>query len=80
MAGKRLVDRIVRNLEHHVVKARAVIGIADVHAGPLADRVEALEDLDRVGAIFVLIGVGCHSPDIGILRPEVTRARVCAHA
>ena len=50
MAGERLVDRIVRDLEHHVVKARAVVGVADVHAGPLAHRVEALEDLDAVGA------------------------------
>ena len=51
MAGERLVDRIVRNLEHHVVKARAVVGVADVHAGALAHRIEALEDLDAVGAI-----------------------------
>ena len=51
MAGERLVDRIVRDLEHHVVEARAVVGVADVHAGPLAHRVEALEDLDAVGAI-----------------------------
>ena len=85
MAGQRLVDGIVRNLEHHVVEARAVIGVADVHAGPLAHRVEALEDLDALGAIIiavggVLFGVGCHSPDIGIYAPEVTRVRVCVRA
>ena len=79
MAGERLVDRIVRDLEHHVVEARAVVGVADVHAGALAHRVEALEDLDAVGAIFVLVGVGCHSPDIGICARK-SRARACAHA
>jgi hypothetical protein len=47
MPGQRLVDRVVGNLEHHVVQARPVVGIADVHPRPLADRVEALEDLDR---------------------------------
>jgi hypothetical protein len=65
MAGKRLVDRIVRNLEHHVVQARAVVGVADVHAGALAHRIEAFEDLDALGAIFILIGIGCHKPQIG---------------
>ncbi len=74
--GERLVDRVVRDLEHHVVKARAVIGVADVHAGPFAHRVEALEDLDLVGAIFVLVGVGCHSPDIGIFGRK-SRAHAC---
>jgi hypothetical protein len=56
MPGQRFVDRIVRNLEHHVVEARSVVGVADIHAGPLAHRVEALEDLDRVGAIGVCVG------------------------
>ena len=32
MAGQRLVDRIVGDLEHHVVEARAVVGVADIHA------------------------------------------------
>ena len=32
MPRQRLVDRIVRNLEHHVVQARSVVGVADVHA------------------------------------------------
>ena len=81
MAGKRLVDRIVRDLEHHVVEARAVVGVADVHAGALAHRVEALEDLDAFGVIDALVrgiavGVGCHSPDIGIYgRKSRARAR-----
>jgi len=35
-AGERLVDRVVHHLEHHVMQARAIGGIADVHAGALA--------------------------------------------
>jgi hypothetical protein len=46
MAGKRLVDGVVDDLVDHVVQARAVVGVADVHAGPLAHGVEALEDPD----------------------------------
>ena len=58
MAGQRLVDGVVDHLVDHVVEARAVVGVADIHARPLADRVEALQDLDRFGAIFGLRG-GC---------------------
>jgi len=56
MTGEGLVDRIVRYLEHHMVQAAAIIGVTDIHAGPLADRVQALENLDRIRAIFILIG------------------------
>ena len=56
MAGQRLVDRIVGDLEHHVVEARAVVGVADIHSGPLADRVEAFQHLDGIGAVAVFIG------------------------
>ena len=66
MACERFVDGIVRDLEHHVVKARSVVGIADIHARPLAHRVEALEHLDAVRVIVVLIGIFCHVIDIGI--------------
>ena len=54
MAGKRLVDGVVDGLVDHVMEARAVVGVADIHAGALADRVEALEDLDRLGAVFAV--------------------------
>ncbi len=46
-AGEALVDRVVDDLVDHVMQARAVIGVADIHAGALADRVEALQHLDR---------------------------------
>ena len=41
MAGERFVDSVVDDLEHHVVQAGAIVGVADVHSGPLTDRVEA---------------------------------------
>ena len=47
VAGERLVDGVVDDLVDHVVQAGAVVGVADIHAGPLAHGVEALEDLDR---------------------------------
>ena len=47
MAGERLVDGVVHHLIDHVVQARAVIGVADVHAGALAHGVQSLQDLDR---------------------------------
>jgi hypothetical protein len=51
MAAERLVDRIVDDLVDHVMQARSIVGIADVHARPFAHRVEAAKDLDGVGAI-----------------------------
>ena len=60
MPRQRFVDRIVADLEHHMVEAGAVVGVANVHAGAFAHRVEALEDLDAFGAIFILVGIGSH--------------------
>jgi hypothetical protein len=51
VAGERLVDRVVDDLEHQVVQAGAVGGVADVHARALAHRLQALEDLDRALAV-----------------------------
>ena len=44
-AGERLVDGVVDDLVDEVVQAHHA-GRADVHAGALADRLEALEDGD----------------------------------
>ena len=49
--GHRLVDRVVDDLEHHVMQARAVIGVADVHARPLPDGVQAFQHLDCTGVV-----------------------------
>ena len=53
-ARERLVDRVVDHLVHHVVQARTIVGVADIHAGPLADGIEAFENLDGSGIV-----VGC---------------------
>ena len=52
VAGQRLVDRVVDDLVDHVVQARAVVGVADIHARPLADGIQPLQNLDGIGAVF----------------------------
>ena len=42
VAGERFVDRVVDDLENHVVETGAVIGVADVHSGTFSDGFEAL--------------------------------------
>ncbi|MND69968.1 hypothetical protein D3C80_614640 [compost metagenome] len=36
VAGECLVDRVIDHLEHHVVQAATIIGVANVHTGTLA--------------------------------------------
>jgi hypothetical protein len=50
-AGHRLVDGVVDDLPDQVMKT-AFARRADVHARPLADRFEPLEDLDRIRAVL----------------------------
>ena len=52
VSRQRLVDGVVDHLIDHVVQARAVVGVADIHARPLAHGVQALEHLDGVGAVL----------------------------
>src|SRR5690606_29503752 len=54
VAGQRFVDGVIHHLEHHVVQAGAVIGVADVHAGAFAHRIKALQYLDIGGVVGVL--------------------------
>jgi hypothetical protein len=54
VARQRFVDRVVDDLEHEVVQARAVRGVADVHAGAFAHRFQAFQNLD--GAFAVAFG------------------------
>ncbi len=56
VAGQRLVDGVVHDLIDHVMQARAVVGVADVHAGAFAHRIQALENLDGFRAIGGLFG------------------------
>jgi len=41
VTGQRFVDGVVDDLENHVVQTGAIVGVADVHPGPLANGVEA---------------------------------------
>ena len=50
--GQGLVDGVVHDFVNEVVEAFRT-GAADVHGGPLADRLQALEDLDALCRIFV---------------------------
>jgi hypothetical protein len=62
VARQRLVDAVVDDLVDHVVQARAVIGVADIHAGPLAYSLQALENLDGIRAVFAgRRSVFCHA-------------------
>ena len=54
-ARHHLVDRVVDALVDEVVE-RVEAGSAHVHAWSLADRLEALEDLDRLGGVGVAAG------------------------
>jgi hypothetical protein len=58
-ARQRLVDRIVDDLVDHVVQAGAVVGVADIHAGALANGIEAAQHLDRIGIVLFAIAGGC---------------------
>ena len=42
-SGLRLVHRVVDDLECHVMQAGAIVGVADIHAGPSPDGVQAAQ-------------------------------------
>ena len=52
VACQRFVDGVVDDFEHHVVQTGAVMDVADVHAGPLADRLQAFQGGDAVGVVI----------------------------
>jgi len=61
VAGQSLVDRVVDHLIDHVVQAGTVIGVADIHARPLAHGIEAFQNPDRFRAILDgdwMLGIG----------------------
>ena len=58
VAGHRLVDRVVDDLEDQVMES-ADARVADEHPGALADGIEALEDLDFPGAVIRRSFPGC---------------------
>ena len=73
VAGERLVDRVVDDLPDQVVQA-ALAGGPDVHAGSLADRLEALEDLDGGGVVLDPEG-WCAGGCVGWSRRGLRRSR-----
>ena len=52
VACQSLVNAVVHHFVDHVVQARPIIGVADIHAGAFADRLQPLENLDGIGAVF----------------------------
>jgi hypothetical protein len=57
VAGQGLVHGVVHDLVDQVVQA-ALAGGADVHAGALADRLEAFQDADRAGVVVAVVDLG----------------------
>ena len=51
IASQRLVDGIVDHLVDHVMEARPIIGVADIHPRTLAHRIQTAQHLDLIGAI-----------------------------
>jgi hypothetical protein len=82
VAGERFVDGVVDDLIDHVMQAGTVIGVADIHARPLAHGIEAFQNPDRFRAVFdgngklrfgrCLPGRFCH------VRPSRTSRISCA--
>ena len=72
VAGEGLIDGVVDDLVDEVVQA-ALARAADVHARAHADGLEALEDLDLLGAV-----VGLDSRDLGarLIRVNLDARRV----
>jgi hypothetical protein len=50
-AGERLVDGIIHDFVNEVMQA-PLTGVADVHSGALANRVEAFKDLNIIGTVM----------------------------
>ena len=57
LAGERLVDGVVHHLVDQVMEA-ALPGGADVHAGPLANRLEALQNGDVLSGVRAVAAPG----------------------
>ena len=55
MTGQRLINSVIDDLINHMVQARAVVGVADIHPGALAHGLQALENLNGIGPVFFRI-------------------------
>jgi hypothetical protein len=61
VTGKRLIHRVVDDLGEQVMQ-RPLIGAADVHSGPAANRLEAFQYLDVAGRVAGLGAAGALGP------------------
>ncbi len=52
MSCQRFVDRIVHDLVDHMMQAGAVIRVADIHAGALANGIQTFQNTNGIRAIF----------------------------
>ncbi len=76
IARHRLVDRVVDHFPDQVMETLQAGG-PDVHARTLADRIEALEDLDVLGAVAALrLVAGCWFGVSGHAVPQITSGSV----
>ena len=57
MSRQGLIDAVINQLKDHMVQARAIVGVADVHSGPLPDRVQALQNFNT-GRIVIFCNRG----------------------
>ena len=55
VARDGLVHRVVEHLGHEMVQG-ALVGAADIHGGPLADGLQALQHLDVAGGVGSILG------------------------
>ncbi len=53
MSGQGFVDGVIDHLEHHVMQSSAVMNIADVHAGSLADGFQTAQYGDAAGIVLI---------------------------
>ena len=54
ISGQRFINGVIHDFADHMMQPRAVIGITNIHARALANRIEAFEDLDRIRAIIAV--------------------------
>ena len=66
--GEMFVDRVVEDLENQVMQT-TLIGVADKHARPFADRFQALQLIDLGGVVFL----GCADTGRAIARQFLDR-------
>ena len=56
MASQSFINRVIQYLEHHVMQARAILGIADIHTRAFTNGFESFEDTNTIGTIISRLG------------------------